>query len=69
MSLACQTYEILKDHPVPVDVSDPRVDVSDLRIGDLDSLRAGARPHTVSFTQYAVRRLPRRLSFNFSLFF
>ena len=37
------TYEILKDHPVPVDVSNPRVDVSNLRIGDPDSLR-GARP-------------------------
>ena len=37
------TYEILKDHPVPVDVSTPRVDVSNLRIGDPDSLR-GAGP-------------------------
>ena len=37
------TYEILKDHPVPVDVSNPRVDVSNLRIGGPDSPR-DARP-------------------------
>ena len=37
------TYEILKNPPVPVDVSHPRVDVSNLRIGDPDSPR-GASP-------------------------
>ena len=46
------TYEILKDHPVPVDVSNPRVDVSNLRIGDTDSLRGVITVKSFRFISY-----------------